>query len=248
MKIVVKNYFFLYLVAAVMVAVISCSPQKSTIKSGALSIEVNDQMQTLIMNNLASVPLIKGFQPSEFLVTDSNTVSNFKLETSKTDKISDFAGEGKSWEYTGKSDVSGEKITKLLTVKTYNDFPGWAFYKVQYVNSGVNDIVVKKWVNHSYSVESKKDTPDFWSFQASSSEKRESWILPVKPGFAQQNYLGMNDPDYGGGIPVLDIWRKDAGIAIGHTELKPKLVSLPVTMNTDSSNVKMLKLSERCRK
>ena len=95
MKIVVKNYFFLYLVAAVMVAVISCSPQKSTIKSGTLNIEVNDQMQTLIMNNLASVPLIKGFQSSEFLVTDSNTVSNFKLETSKNDKISDFAGAGK---------------------------------------------------------------------------------------------------------------------------------------------------------
>ena len=239
MKISVNNSLFWLVAAVVMITVISCSPQKSTIKSGALSIEINDQMQTLIKNDLASVPLIKGFQPSEFLVTNSNTISNFKLETSTTDKISDLAGEGKSWKYAGVSKNSGEEITKLLIIKTYTDFPGWAFYKVQYVNTGVNDVLVKKWVNHSYSVESKKDTPDFWSFQASSTEDRKSWVLPVDTGFYQRNFLGMNDPDYGGGIPVLDIWRKDAGIAIGHTDLKPKLVSLPVTMNSDSANAEI---------
>jgi alpha-galactosidase len=55
--------------------------------------------------------------------------------------------------------------------------------------------------------------------------------------FSQQNYLGMNGDDYGGGIPVLDIWRKDAGIAIGHTALKPTMVSLPVTMDSLSNSV-----------
>jgi alpha-galactosidase len=40
--------------------------------------------------------------------------------------------------------------------------------------------------------------------------------------------MGMNASDYGGGIPVIDLWRKDAGIAIGNTETVAKLVSLPV--------------------
>jgi alpha-galactosidase len=40
----------------------------------------------------------------------------------------------------------------------------------------------------------------------------------------------MNAPDYGGGTPVVDIWRKDVGIAVGHVEPVPKLVSLPVAM------------------
>ena len=38
----------------------------------------------------------------------------------------------------------------------------------------------------------------------------------------------MNESDYGGGTPVLDVWRRDFGLAIGHLDLLPKLVSLPV--------------------
>jgi len=40
----------------------------------------------------------------------------------------------------------------------------------------------------------------------------------------------MNATDYGGGTPVADIWRRDAGLAVGHLDLKPKVVSLPVAM------------------
>ena len=40
--------------------------------------------------------------------------------------------------------------------------------------------------------------------------------------------MGMNDSDYGGGIPVTCLWRRDQGIAVGHVELSPRLVSLPV--------------------
>jgi alpha-galactosidase len=52
----------------------------------------------------------------------------------------------------------------------------------------------------------------------------------LKVGFKQENYMGMNQPDYGGGTPVVDVWRRDVGIAVGHVEMAPKLVSLPVTM------------------
>jgi len=237
MKIIVRRFYVLMAALAILATGISCSSRKASIKSGPLTIEVNEQMQTLISNDSASNPLMKAFQWSEFLVANGDTIRNFKLETSSSEKINDFAGEGKSWQYFGKASTNENKIDKLLTIKTYNDFPGWAFYKVQYINSGTTNIIVKKWVNHSYKIESKQDTPDFWSFQASSTEARKSWILPVKPGFYQKNYLGMNDPDYGGGIPVLDIWRKDAGLAIGHTDLKPKMVSLPVKMDSTANKV-----------
>ena len=232
MKMIGRSSLFLLAVIAMVVACFSCSPSKGPIKSGALTIEVNDQMQTLVRNDSAKEPLINGFQSSEFLEANGDTISNFKLKTFSTEKINDFAGEGKSYQYFGKAVTNEHKIDKLLTIKTYQNFPGWAFYKVQYINTGGKDILVNKWVNHSYKIESKKDSPDFWSFQASSTEARKSWILPVKPGFYQKNYLGMNGSDYGGGIPVMDIWRKDAGISIGHTALKPKMVSLPVTFDS----------------
>ena len=40
----------------------------------------------------------------------------------------------------------------------------------------------------------------------------------------------MNASDYGGGTPIVDVWRRDVGIAVGHVETRPKLVSLPVSM------------------
>jgi len=202
-------------------------------KSGNICIKVNDLMHTNINTDLTLGQLITGFQKSEFIISNSDTISNFKLKSSSIKSVTDFSGEGKSYQYKGTAIYKGCKILKILTINIYSEFPSWAFYKVKYINAGNKNLVVDKWVNHSYRVDSKNDLPDFWSFQGSSTIERKSWILPVKSGFYQKNYLGMNNSDYGGGIPVLDIWRKDAGIAIGHTDLKPKRVSLPVSMSNN---------------
>ena len=73
-------------------------------------------------------------------------------------------------------------------------------------------------------------TPAFWSYQGGSYESRPDWVLPLTPGFAQDNFQGMNATDYGGGTPVVDVWRRDVGLAVGHLELAPRPVSLPVGM------------------
>ena len=230
-----KLGFICLITAALPLLFVSCGKNDGIIKSGTLKIEVNNQLQTRISEDSTADPLMTGFQSSEYLIANGDTISNFSMASSSENNIHDFAGEGNSWKFVGNSASKGLKFTKILTVNTYSDFSGWAFYKVQYVNSGDKDILIHKWVNHSYQIDSKKDIPDFWSFQASSTGERKSWILPVNAGFYQKNYLGMNEPDYGGGIPVLDIWRKDAGIAIGHTALKPKMVSLPVNMSKETS-------------
>ena len=58
----------------------------------------------------------------------------------------------------------------------------------------------------------------------------------MNPGFYEKNFMGMNASDYGGGIPVIDLWRKDAGIAIGHTENVAKLICLPVDYDIHSTS------------
>lgn len=50
----------------------------------------------------------------------------------------------------------------------------------------------------------------------------------MRPGFEQRNYLGMNNSDYGGGIPMVTLWRPDGGISVGLTEKTLKPVSMPV--------------------
>ncbi len=94
------------------------------------------------------------------------------------------------------------------------------------------DLNIASWVNHHYKIQPQGDTIPFWSFQGESTGERSDWILPIRGGFFQRNFMGMNDSDYGGGIPMTDIWRPDYGIAIGHAEIVPKLVSLPVKVDS----------------
>ena len=88
---------------------------------------------------------------------------------------------------------------------------------------------VAGWTNNAYSVSATgADEPAFWSYQAGSYRNRPDWVMPLKVDFKQENFLGMNATDYGGGTPVADVWRRDVGLAVGHLEHAPKLVSLPV--------------------
>ncbi len=69
---------------------------------------------------------------------------------------------------------------------------------------------------------------DVWTFQPSSTSERKDWAFPVENGFYQRNYLGMNDSDYGGGIPMVCLWTKDRSISVGLAEPTIRLVSMPV--------------------
>src|SRR5690606_17783930 len=122
------------------------------------------------------------------------------------------------------------EIEKLVTITTLEDFPNAAYFDISYTNVGDKVASVTSWVNHNYRVKTINKELPIWSLQTSSSIRRDDWVLPVEPGFFQKNYMGMNNSDYGGGIPVVNLWREDGGVMIGSTEMTPKLFSTPVTM------------------
>jgi len=76
---------------------------------------------------------------------------------------------------------------------------------------------------------------EIWSLQPSSTEARKDWVLPVEPGFYQRNFLGMNNSDYGGGIPMVCLWNKDACVSVGLVEPVAKMASLPVSRQGDTA-------------
>jgi alpha-galactosidase len=221
--------FYLLGIFLILFANLSCKQKNSTIISGDLIIEVNSQLETKVNSSLCKLkPFIKDFKPSEYLVTNVFDAKQFDILSKSSIAISDLYGKGESTIIIGIFEKDNYKIQKNLTITVYDSFPDMAVYNVCYINSGKKNLQIKKWINNNYSVESNGDKPSFWSFQGQSTIKRGDWILPVDSTFSQQNYMGMNNTDYGGGIPVTDIWRRDAGIAVGHLELVPKLVSLPV--------------------
>ena len=220
----IQSIFFL------LILLWSCS-NENVIKTGNLQFSINNEMQTKIsLAQPSGNPLMSGYSNSEYLLSGLQKINDFKLESVKNSTINTAAGPGEMYEFKGLYKEGDVSVRKTLRVRMFNNFPGMLTTKVTYENIGKRNIPVDSWINNEYQLLSDNDSPAFWSFQGSSSGKRADWVLKVNPGFYQKNYMGMNNSDYGGGIPVTSLWRKNGGIAIGHCDTVPRLVSLPVKM------------------
>ena len=165
-------------------------------------------------------------------IADKNW-TEFSLVSQKRDRVNDAVGAGERLIVVGKAGP----LAKEVSVTIYDEFPAMAFLDVRYTNTSAAKLAVKGWTNNAYTLNALRGRrlPAFWSYQSGSYEKRPDWIVPLHAKFRQENFLGMNASDYGGGTPIIDVWRRDVGIAVGHVEPRPRLVSLPVSM-PDSSH------------
>jgi len=216
------------------------------IETKEIRIEFDRRMRTRVTARFSGKEtLVAPWSESESVEADSVRSRNFALESYTRERISDDIGAGERMLLTGKSGP----LMKTASVTLYDDFPSLAVFEVSYTNIGRAALAVAGWTNNSYVVPAQQRTrsgPAFWSYQSASYEKRPDWVLPLRAGFRQENYLGMNASDYGGGTPIVDIWRKDAGIAVGHIEREPRLISLPVSM-PDPNNARLAVRSKEGR-
>ena len=197
-----------------------------------IRIEFNENMHSRVVAIFGGREIAIGdFAPSETVTVAGREVADFALQNVKRARVKDGLGAGRRVTLTG----AAPSLEKTVAVTTYDDFPQTAVFEVEYTNTGSSALSIGGWTNQAYSISSGQGgDPAFWSYQSGSYEERPDWVLPLKTGFTQENFLGMNAPDYGGGTPVVDVWRRDVGIAVGHLELSPKLVSLPVAMPDES--------------
>lgn len=201
--------------------------QQLTITHGDIHLEINEQLHTRL-SSPGGKPLTTGFSNSEFIHIRGIEQSSFSFRVRDIlEKRIEGNHTGKEWAVTAVSEQAGLKLRKTVIFKVYDSTPGLISTRVVWANLSDKDIVVEKWANNFYDIVGQQDVPAFWAFQGSSTKKRSDWIRPVTSGYFDQNFMGMNDSDYGGGIPVTSVWRPDRGAAVGHLALVPKQVSLP---------------------
>jgi alpha-galactosidase len=174
--------------------------------------------------------VMTAWQASDYLLrADGRHITEFKLRPrSSRDAVSDANGTGTQMTLQG---ISAEGIEKTVTATLYGRYPGFATLKVSYRNSSAAPVSLHGWTCADFLLErgcAPMTAPAFWCYSGASYEDRRDWVQAVKQGFAQDNFLGMEASDYGGGTPVLDVWHREAGLAVGHVESGPRLVSLPV--------------------
>jgi len=207
------------------------------IQSGNVRIEFDHRLRSRVVARFGGKDTSMGpFTASETVTIANRVWPAFLLTSQKQERTKDIFGDGTQLTVEGKAGT----LTKKVTVTIYDDFPAMAFFDVEYTNTGKTKLAVRSWANNSYTLHAQRSAslPAFWSYQSGSYEKRPNWVLPLHARFRQENYQGMNASDYGGGTPIVDVWRRDVGIAVGHVEPRPKLVSLPVSM-PDSAHAKI---------
>jgi len=132
--------------------------------------------------------------------------------------------------------VARSQIEKTVQVELFDRYPGFAMYRVSYRNLATQAAAIRGWTNAELHLPPQADRDrhvnaaeaQFWCYSGSTHADRRDWVQPLRPGFYQENFMGMSASDYGGGTPIVDVWRRDCGLAIGHLELTPELISLPV--------------------
>ncbi|MFZ0805988.1 MAG: glycoside hydrolase family 36 protein [Candidatus Sulfotelmatobacter sp.] len=194
-----------------------------------LTIQFNRYLYSRVVARFDGKETILGsFVASETVVIGDRVWNEFSLVSQKKERVRDDLGAGERLTMLGKCGP----LTKEVSVTIYDEFPSMAFFDVRYTNTGVAKLAVKGWTNNAYRVNALPNgtTTAFWSYQSGSYEKRPNWVVPLHAKFHQENFLGMNASDYGGGTPIVDVWRRDVGIAVGHVDTRPRMVSLPVSM------------------
>ncbi|WP_313166039.1 glycoside hydrolase family 36 protein [Massilia oculi] len=199
------------------------------IGDAALGLEFDGQMKSRLLARKGSATVaVTGFHASERLrVTGGRWIDSFALGAQAVDRVDGPHGAGVRHRLTG---VSKEGVEKTVLVTFYERHPGLALLRVSYRNNGQTALPVEAWSNSGYTLLPARRTPGrgFWTFSGSSHADRRDWVQPLKDGFEQRNFMGMNSSDYGGGTPVADVWQPEHGIAVGHLDTVPRLVALPV--------------------
>jgi alpha-galactosidase len=205
------------------------------VDGGKISVEFNDHLYSRIITSIGGNEQILGpFSLSEFIALDNGNPVDFKYDAFSSETWKDEIGQGKQFTIRGISD----RLSKELIITSYDEFPTLLFFMVRYKNTGKTDLKATGWTNNQYNLSALpagQNDPLFWSYQPGSYGWENDWIQPLKTGFERENYMGMNWVDYGGGTPVVDLWRNDVGLAVGHIEKVPKLVSLPVSVTNDNT-------------
>jgi alpha-galactosidase len=150
------------------------------------------------------------FAASEYVIThDGRTLDDFSLAEQHLEPVRDTAhGPGQRLTVRGTLGT----LEKSVRVTLYERHPGFAILTTTYHNTGDAPQRFVRWVNCAHRLAVAGDGAPFGSFSGASHEDRRDWVQRSDRIRAGQ-FHGHECADYGGGTPVVDVWRRDIGLA-----------------------------------
>jgi len=206
-------------------------------EDAVIRIEIDADLRTSIsyLRNGKATELTRRGESEYLLFADGRRSGNFRLLHAEETPIEDAHGSGRMLTLVGTAE---DGVQKTMQLSLYERYPGFVACSVTYLNQSQKTLQIKSWVNGDSRIRRVgTELPAFWSYSGGTYPDRRDWVQPVVAGFGQDNFMGMTASDYGGGTPIVDIWRRDCGLAVGHLALVPKLVSLPVHGASGSATI-----------
>ena len=214
------------LIGAALLVAAGCARDRAVV-SGDVKVTVDDEMRLSVTTGLSEALLVAQEAAFSGITVDGQTPVFTQVRSEKK-VVNDAFGQGTALVFHGESVLNGGKVLEQLTLKVYDAFPSTVLAQAAFTNATGAPLAVEGWTMDRFEVLAGDPEPCFWTFQGQSTEDRADWLIPIRDAFYQRNFMGMNNTDYGGGTPVTCIWRRDAGLAVGHLEPVPQRVSLPV--------------------
>ena len=228
-----------------------------TIRNGFISLCISNDLQitpSLLENEkiLSIVSQNKNDQPTFGLIIENEIIKNIKVNWNEFKEISiqDSLGKGKCFVFTAYSNRKLNEKNKLVKLKIelnlylYEQFPLTFITQFKVTNKGKQTIKIDKLVSNYYQLDRSLNDPsstpwEFASFQGVSMNWGKDYsLIYTTANTNRKNFLGIttlkNGESTGGGIPLIDLWTPQSGIAILSIEPKPQWISMPVKVNKNN--------------
>ena len=210
-----------------------------TIKNANTTIRINNDLyfEILFEKNGKLYPLIdenKTYQ-SVFLHDSINEKISFARKFTQINKINDKFGKGKNVKIEAIS--QNGRIACIVSLSSYNSFPNVILVQSSFKNISEKNYYIRDYTLNHLCLRVPPEKSEWWSFQGASYFWGTDFVFKLPKSFNRENYLGLNAIRYGGGIPLVDVWNKEFGLALAYIGEKPYDISLPV--KADSSEIQL---------
>ncbi|MEV4758514.1 glycoside hydrolase family 36 protein [Micromonospora sp. NPDC049559] len=187
----------------------------------SITLEFDDKLRTRVALRDVGVT---GFDASEALLLGGTTIDEFTYRGHETRKTT-HPRHGAGVQVTVRGE-SRNGVRKTVELTSFQRLTGMIVMRVTYTNISRTELRVTGWRSGAHELLEKPG--GFYTFSGTTHEDRRDWVQPVTDGFEQANSLGMDASDYGGGTPMASVWRRDAGLSVGHVEPVARILRLPV--------------------
>lgn len=206
------------------------SPDVVGVGDTSIALEFDDRLRSRVALKDTAVTR---FDAGEALLLDGTTIDAFHHRGHRTrDTWHPRHGAGVQVTIWGDSE---QGVRKTVELTSFRRLTGMITMTVTYTNRSHRALKVTGWRNGAHEL---LETPGgFYTFSGSTHTDRRDWVRPVTDDYYQENSLGMDSSDYGGGTPMATVWRPDAGLSVGHVEPVARILRMPVRKTAGGASI-----------